>query len=87
MITTPFKKDSLRRSASAADSAAWYVRQAPSSLKETSIPVWDVLEDSNTKVVAQIAPAVRVAIGEYFGLEEGANSLGHLASALRFHWI
>ena len=33
--------------------------------------VWTALGDKNTRVVAQIAPAVRVAVGEAFGMREG----------------
>ena len=44
--------------------------------------VWQALGDKNTRVVAQIAPAVRVAIGEAFGLPKGANSMGKVVAAL-----
>lgn len=45
--------------------------------------VWEALADKNIRVVAQIAPAVRVAIGDKFGIPKGANSLGKLVAALR----
>ena len=44
--------------------------------------VWQALGDKNTRVVAQIAPAVRVAIGEAFGLPKGENSMGKIVAAL-----
>ena len=44
--------------------------------------VWNALGDKNTRVVAQIAPAVRVAIGEAFGLPKGENSMGKIVAAL-----
>ena len=44
--------------------------------------VWAALGDKNTRVVAQIAPAVRVAVGEAFGLPNGTNSMGKIVSAL-----
>ena len=44
--------------------------------------VWQALGDKNTRVVAQIAPAVRVAIGEAFGLPKGENSMGKVVAAL-----
>ncbi len=44
--------------------------------------VWHALADKDTRVVAQIAPAVRVAVGEAFGLPKGANSMGKIVSAL-----
>ncbi|HIT90724.1 MAG TPA: (2Fe-2S)-binding protein [Candidatus Merdenecus merdavium] len=46
--------------------------------------VWDAINDKNTRVVAQIAPAVRVAIGDKFGIPKGENSLGKLVAAMRY---
>ena len=45
-------------------------------------PVWAALDDKNTRVVAQIAPAVRVAVGEAFGMREGKNVMGKIVTAL-----
>jgi len=45
--------------------------------------VWAQLQDQKKRVVAQIAPAVRVGIGEEFGLPPGENALGKIAAALR----
>lgn len=39
---------------------------------------------SGKTIVMQIAPAVRVAIGEEFGYKDGSNVIGKLISALRF---
>lgn len=44
---------------------------------------YDALQDKSKRVIAQIAPAVRVAIGEDFGMEPGAISMGIIAAALR----
>ena len=44
--------------------------------------VWQALGDPNTRVVAQIAPAVRVAVGEAFGLPKGENTMGKIVAAL-----
>ena len=44
--------------------------------------VWQALGDKNTRVVAQIAPAVRVALGEAFGLPKGENAMGKIVAAL-----
>lgn len=54
------------------------------ALKETSSinKVWGALHDPNKRVVAQVAPAIRVAIGEEFGLPAGTRCTGKLASAL-----
>jgi len=45
--------------------------------------VWDMLYKKEHPVVVQVAPAVRVAIGEEFGLEPGSISTGKLVTALR----
>lgn len=44
--------------------------------------VWKALADKNTKVIAQIAPAVRVAIGDHFGYAKGENVMGKLVGVL-----
>ena len=44
--------------------------------------VEDLLADKKTKVVAQIAPAVRVAIGDKFNLPKGENVMGKLVNVL-----
>lgn len=45
--------------------------------------VWDHLADPKKHVVVQVAPAVRVAIGEEFGMDPGTITTGKLVSALR----
>lgn len=45
--------------------------------------VWKEITNRDNKVVAQIAPAVRVALGEVFGLEPGTNSIGLITAALK----
>ncbi len=45
--------------------------------------VWKALDDPKKVVVAQIAPAVRVAIGEMFGLQPGVTATGQIVAALR----
>lgn len=45
--------------------------------------VWDALHDEEKHVVVQIAPAVRVALGEYFGYKPGTTTTGQIVTALR----
>ncbi len=45
--------------------------------------VWTALQDPNLHVVVQTAPAVRVALGEEFGMEMGTRVTGKMAAALR----
>jgi len=52
--------------------------------------VWQALRTPGKHVIAQTAPAVRVAIGEEFGLTPGSVVTGQLAAALRrlgFHKV
>lgn len=53
------------------------------TIKQNFRPVWEALADPSIRVVAQVAPAVRVAIGDKFGIPKGKNSIGRLAAALR----
>jgi len=44
---------------------------------------WRALHNPDVRVVVQIAPAVRVAVGEAFGLAPGTNCLDKLVQALK----
>ena len=45
--------------------------------------VWRSIHDPSKVVVAQVAPAVRVAIGEMFGLPPGTVTTGQIAAGLK----
>ena len=45
-------------------------------------PVWHALEDEKKVTVIQVAPAVRAALGEEFGLPTGTRCTGKIAAAL-----
>ena len=45
--------------------------------------VWDALHNPKKHVIVQVAPAIRVAIGEMFGMDPGSIVTGKLAAALR----
>lgn len=53
------------------------------TIKKELNKVWDAIFDPDKRVVVQIAPAVRVAVGEEFGLDSGENVMGKLVAALR----
>lgn len=44
---------------------------------------WDLINDKEKKTAVQMAPSVRVALGEEFGLTPGENVIGKLNAALR----
>ncbi len=52
-------------------------------VKNDTQRVWLALDDKSTKVTAQIAPAVRVALGKEMGLAAGENAMGQIVAALR----
>lgn len=52
------------------------------SIRHNRGEVWDVLYDPNVRVVAQVAPAVRVAVGDAFGLPKGKSVMGKIVNAL-----
>lgn len=53
------------------------------TIKSDVDAVWSEINNPDKKVVVQIAPSVRVAIGEMFGLKAGENTIGKIYAALR----
>ena len=51
--------------------------------KDSTKEVWRNLKDEDAYVVVQTAPAVRVALGEEFGMEIGTNVTGKMVTALK----
>ncbi len=51
--------------------------------KEMIDDVWVKLKDEDSYVIVQTAPAVRVALGEEFGMEIGTNVTGKMVTALK----
>lgn len=51
--------------------------------KDDTQRVWRKIRDKNTYTVVQVAPAVRVALGEEFGMPIGTNVKGKMVTALR----
>lgn len=51
--------------------------------KQDSDRLWAALYDDTKTVVVQVAPAVRVAVGETFGAKPGENYAGKLVAALK----
>ncbi|MDU1412624.1 MAG: [FeFe] hydrogenase, group A [Clostridium sp.] len=52
-------------------------------VKNDTAKVWKELSDKDTKVVVQIAPAVRVGLNEEFGEGADENMMGKVVAALR----
>lgn len=51
--------------------------------KDDTQKVWDALADPSKHVVVQTAPAVRVSIGEMFGMDPGSVATGQMVAAIR----
>lgn len=51
--------------------------------KEETEKVWEAIHNPNKHVVMQVAPAVRAAIGEEFGLPIGTRATGKMFAAMR----
>ena len=51
--------------------------------KDSTQEAWEKLKDPETYVIVQTAPAVRVALGEEFGMPIGTNVTGKMVSALK----
>ena len=51
--------------------------------KDSTKEVWRALKNEDKYVVVQTAPAVRVALGEEFGMEIGTNVTGKMVTALK----
>jgi NADH-quinone oxidoreductase subunit G len=52
------------------------------SIRHNRGEVWEALNDPKVRVVAQVAPAVRVAVGSAFGLPKGKSVMGKIVNAL-----
>ncbi len=53
------------------------------TIKNETQKVWDALYDKNTRVIAQVAPAVRVALGDEFGKKTGEITIGKIVAVLK----
>lgn len=53
------------------------------TIKQQMKEVWEALYDPKKRVVLQVAPAVRVAIGEEFGIPSGSDTMGKVYTAAR----
>ena len=52
------------------------------SIRHNREAVWEALADPDVRVVAQVAPAVRVAAGSAFGLPKGKSVMGKIVNVL-----
>lgn len=53
-------------------------------IKNETKKMWSFIDDKSKKVVVQIAPAVRVGMGEEFGMTGGGSVIGKIVTALKY---
>ncbi|MBQ9307186.1 MAG: (2Fe-2S)-binding protein [Clostridia bacterium] len=51
-------------------------------VRDDTAKVWEKLDDPSVFVTCEIAPAVRVGIGQELGLDDGENAMGRIVAAL-----
>ncbi|MGG7163498.1 [FeFe] hydrogenase, group A [Clostridium ihumii] len=52
-------------------------------VRSDAASVWEAIYNKKQRVVVQIAPAVRVALGEEFGIKHGENVMNKIVAAMR----
>lgn len=53
------------------------------TIKDQTDIFWSMLHEKDARVVVQIAPAVRIALGDYFGFPKGTNVMGKVVAVLK----
>lgn len=82
MVTPAFNKNLSETDCVSCGQCRVYCPTGAITIRTNMDKVWSALDDKDTRVIAQIAPAVRVAVGDAFGLPKGENSMGKIVSAL-----
>ncbi len=81
-ITPAFGKDLLHSNCVNCGQCRVVCPTGAISIRNDIDRVWEAMNDPSKRVVCQVAPAVRVALGEEFGLETGTVSVGKMVTAL-----
>lgn len=82
-ISTAFGKDIADTNCVNCGQCAAVCPTGAITIKNDTHDVWAAIHNPDKRVVIQIAPAVRVAIGEAYGYEPGENTSGKLVASLR----
>ncbi len=82
-ISTAFGRDIADTNCVSCGQCAAVCPTGAITIKRDSHDVWEAIHNPKKRVVVQIAPAVRVAIGEAYGYEPGENTIGKLVASLR----
>ncbi len=82
-ISTAFGKDIADTNCVNCGQCAAVCPTGAITIKQDTHDVWEAIHNPRKRVVVQIAPAVRVAVGEAYGYEPGENTIGKLVASLR----
>ncbi|MDX9872543.1 MAG: NADH-dependent [FeFe] hydrogenase, group A6 [Clostridia bacterium] len=82
-VTTPYEKDLTETTCTFCGQCVAVCPVGALYEKDDTDQVWAALENKELHTVVQTAPAIRVALGEAFGLEPGAVTTGKMVAALR----
>lgn len=82
-ISTAFGKDIADTNCVSCGQCAAVCPTGAITVKQDTHDVWEAIHNPKKRVVVQIAPAVRVAVGEAYGYEPGENTIGKLVASLR----
>lgn len=82
-ISTAFGKDIADTNCVNCGQCAAVCPTGAITIKNDTHDVWEAIHNPDKRVVIQIAPAVRVAIGEAYGYQPGENTIGKLIASLR----
>lgn len=83
VVSTAFGKDIVDTNCVNCGQCAAVCPTGAITVQKNSRQVWEEIFNVNKRVVVQIAPAVRVALGEEFGFAAGENVIGKITAALR----
>lgn len=82
-VSPAFKKDLAETNCVNCGQCAAVCPTGAITIKSDLKEVWKAIYNDKKRVIAQIAPAVRVALGEEFGLTAGENVIGKIVAAMR----
>lgn len=83
IVTTPYEEKLSERSCINCGQCIKICPVGALQERDDTEKVWNALEDPELHVVVQTAPAVRVALGEAFGMPVGTNVKGKMVTALK----
>ena len=83
VIGTAFDQPMLKTSCTFCGQCVSVCPTGALSLQSNTAQVWKALNDKDKYVIVQTAPAIRVALGEMFGMPVGSRVTGKMVSALR----